>query len=437
MVLPVRQIAPLARWVEQDERALAAAVRTFSDRGDDPGARLERFVEAVAGASGGHRLPGGGLVVGSLLNFATSPERLPVVRPAQWARLQRLLGEQPAEAATISEQYRAALGFARRVESAFRDAGVPVRDMIDVESLITLCALQHELWAGVGETADSRRVTEPEVYLAACLMYQNEADYLAEWIEFHLLVGVERFFLYDNESDDHHLEVLAPYLEEGVAVRHEWGGATAEAAGVNALQAAAYNHCITTHGAEARWIAVIDADEFLFSPTGRSVAEVLTEYERWPAVAVNTPRFGTSGHVVRPTGLVLESYTTRIHEDRRCFVKCVVDPAAVTRCLGAHRFECRRGSTVDENGYPVYWNKTKSPSFERLRINHYFAKSEADVRAKHARRGSVRGADLRALPSSEEFQREHTSGTRDETILRYLPQLRAALRRRAARPAAS
>ena len=47
-------------------------------------------------------------------------------------------------------------------------------------------------------------------YLAACTIYRDDADYLPEWIEFHRLVGVERFFLYDNGSTDDHLEVLAP-----------------------------------------------------------------------------------------------------------------------------------------------------------------------------------------------------------------------------------
>ena len=53
------------------------------------------------------------------------------------------------------------------------------------------------------------------VYLAACTIYRDDADYLGEWIEFHRLVGVERFVLYDNGSTDDHLDVLAPYLEEG------------------------------------------------------------------------------------------------------------------------------------------------------------------------------------------------------------------------------
>ena len=59
-------------------------------------------------------------------------------------------------------------------------------------------------------------------YLAACTIYRDAASYLAEWIEFHRLVGVERFFLYDNGSADDHRDVLAPYVDEGIAVVHDW-----------------------------------------------------------------------------------------------------------------------------------------------------------------------------------------------------------------------
>ena len=52
-------------------------------------------------------------------------------------------------------------------------------------------------------------------YLSVCAIYKNEARYLAEWLEFHLLAGVEHFFLYNNDSTDDHREVLAPYLRAG------------------------------------------------------------------------------------------------------------------------------------------------------------------------------------------------------------------------------
>ena len=40
------------------------------------------------------------------------------------------------------------------------------------------------------------------VTLAVGAIFQNEARYLREWIEFHRRQGVERFYLYENNSSD-------------------------------------------------------------------------------------------------------------------------------------------------------------------------------------------------------------------------------------------
>ena len=36
--------------------------------------------------------------------------------------------------------------------------------------------------------------------VAVCAIFKNEAPYLKEWIEFNHLVGVEHFYLYNNNS---------------------------------------------------------------------------------------------------------------------------------------------------------------------------------------------------------------------------------------------
>lgn len=38
--------------------------------------------------------------------------------------------------------------------------------------------------------------------LAVCAIFKDEAAYLREWLDFHLLMGVEHFYLYDNGSSD-------------------------------------------------------------------------------------------------------------------------------------------------------------------------------------------------------------------------------------------
>ena len=38
--------------------------------------------------------------------------------------------------------------------------------------------------------------------LSFVAIVKNEAPYIVEWIEFHRLVGVDKFYIYDNESSE-------------------------------------------------------------------------------------------------------------------------------------------------------------------------------------------------------------------------------------------
>ena len=46
------------------------------------------------------------------------------------------------------------------------------------------------------------------------LIFKDEAPYLEEWIEFHLMLGVDHFYLYQNNSTDNYQEVLKPYIKD-------------------------------------------------------------------------------------------------------------------------------------------------------------------------------------------------------------------------------
>src|SRR5687768_5030147 len=101
-------------------------------------------------------------------------------------------------------------------------------------------------------------------YLAICAVYRNEGPYLREWIEFHRHVGVERGFLYTQRSTDEQLEVLRHCIDAGIVV---W-----EDCAEFPPQLKVFEKCLATHRDGARWIAFIDVDEFLFSPTERPVS---------------------------------------------------------------------------------------------------------------------------------------------------------------------
>jgi hypothetical protein len=254
-------------------------------------------------------------------------------------------------------------------------------------------------------------------YLSVCAIYKDEASYLHEWVEFHRLVGVERFFLYDNRSTDEHLELLGPYLEQGVVTVRDWPA--------HPGQMPAYRDCIERHRDDSRWIAFIDVDEFLFSPTGQPVSEILTEYEQWPGLVVNRPAFGPSGHSTRPQGLVIENYVWRAPAGNT--IKSVVDPSRVVDCKTPHSFVYADGVLpVNEHKQPVDGFRTQDASIERLRVNHYHTKSEQEWRDKFTRPRADTG-ELRKVTGLG--PRTYRGKVHDDSITIYVPALRERLMR--------
>jgi hypothetical protein len=242
-------------------------------------------------------------------------------------------------------------------------------------------------------------------YLAVCAIYRDEGPYLREWVEFHRLVGVERFFLYDNLSTDDHAEILRPYVEEGLVELNPWP--------IHPAQIQAYEDCLLRHRGDTRWIAFIDLDEFLFSPLGRPLPDVLAGYEQYSGVGVNWAVFGTSGHRTRPEGLVLENFTRRTDRNINKTIKSIVDPSDVRAFCVPHFFMLRSGPTVDENGRPITrlpFSATDEVSFERLRVNHYATKSEEEFRSKLSR------GHADATPPKSQFARQ-ASGRRSRRLL--------------------
>ena len=53
--------------------------------------------------------------------------------------------------------------------------------------------------------------------LTSIYWIKDEARYIPEFIEFHLLQGFDHFIFYDNKSIDNLTEIIFPYIESGLA----------------------------------------------------------------------------------------------------------------------------------------------------------------------------------------------------------------------------
>ena len=79
-------------------------------------------------------------------------------------------------------------------------------------------AARRRLW--LPDPVEARQ--NPEHYLAMFCIVRNEDPYIEEWLEFHLMMGVTHFFIYDNGSTDRTRDILSRYQTEGVATIVPW-----------------------------------------------------------------------------------------------------------------------------------------------------------------------------------------------------------------------
>ncbi|MDR2338172.1 MAG: glycosyltransferase family 92 protein [Deltaproteobacteria bacterium] len=249
-------------------------------------------------------------------------------------------------------------------------------------------------------------------YLSIAAILKDEAPYIEEWIEYHLLVGVEHFYLYDNESTDNLQKVLQPYINRGIVVYESWAG--------QAQQVSVYNDAVLKCKAETRWLAIIDADEFIVPLQDENIPQFLQSYEQYPAVVLNWFIFDCAGHINQPSGLVIENYT---RGNRGTHIKSIVNPRKVAHANIHGHVYFNQELAVTENFMTVSGDFVQYDFVKRIQLNHYWTKSYAEFKAK-VERGV---ADHNPNYILEKECYIFPAAEYNYAILKYLPKLKRAL----------
>ena len=213
---------------------------------------------------------------------------------------------------------------------------------------------------------------------------KNEALYIREWIEYHLIIGVEHFYIYDNESNDDLRSILDFYIKKGIVSYIFCPGTT--------MQMPAYNDASVRFRKNNRWIGFIDIDEFVvINPKYyRNLNEVLTHFESYDMLGINWCMYDCNGKKNKPTsGYVISNYTRRFANDNHPLnrhFKCFVKPNAIKVILTPHYMHLFRGKkAVNENEEKLITPFPPQNSLNKIRINHYFSKSEEEYVKKISR----------------------------------------------------
>ncbi len=285
-------------------------------------------------------------------------------------------------------------------------------------------------------TPSPSRSNDPEHYITAVTVVKNERRYIREWIEFHLLMGVSKFIIYDNGSDDDTDALLESYRADEIVATIPWRQFDIWAD----MQCTAYAHALANFGHDTRWMAFFDVDEFVFPVELESLSEVLGSREHLPVLGVMGIYFGTSGHEESPEDLVVRSYTQGLPpaKQRGCpkllNIKCFVQPDLVDGPLSAHFFRIKGTNAVafNELGQALLKHPRSQPdklTCEAIRYNHYYTRSARDFERKLAS-GDVRGAAFVAdqMYRKKLFSKIETMTASDTSIERHAGRLMDRLR---------
>lgn len=220
----------------------------------------------------------------------------------------------------------------------------------------------------------------PEHYLSVCAIAKNEGPYFKEWIEWHLGHGVDKFYIYDNESTDDTKDILEPYVQRGIVEYIEWPGYR--------RQLAAYDDCIERNRFSSRWIAFVDLDEFIVPVQDSTIPAFLRRFEQFAAVEINWLIYGSSGHKNKSSEAVMDRFkchSTFDHELNH-HVKSIVNPRQVYTMIGCHEAAKISGYAADSHGQPINKHfKERTPQQDVIRINHYAVRSFEEFLEKQMR----------------------------------------------------
>ncbi|KAL8545768.1 hypothetical protein ACS0TY_005770 [Phlomoides rotata] len=175
--------------------------------------------------------------------------------------------------------------------------------------------------------------------LCVCTMLRNQARFLHEWITYHTRVGIEQWFIYDNNSDDNIEDVVGSLVDSNYNItRHLWPWIKTQEAGLS--------HCALRARESCEWVGFIDVDEFFHLPKGESLYDVVLNESRANKVAelrIPCHSFGPSGLKNVPKNGVMAGYTCRLAAPERH--KSIVRPDALHSSLinVVHHFHLQSG----------------------------------------------------------------------------------------------
>lgn len=221
--------------------------------------------------------------------------------------------------------------------------------------------------------------------VVAVAIVKNEADYLPDWLVYHMAIGVDHFFIYDNGSADATSDCLRPFIAAGRVTQINWP--------VRAGQIDAYNHAIRLLNGAADWVGFYDIDEFLVLHRHKVIVDFLAETGA-DQVMIPWRNFPYAGHNAKPGGPTFLNFFWAYPSQQNAFVqvKSFVRPEHSTHVTAHFSRVSPRSVTKLADGTAMERPnfRVQQPSYLGAQFNHYATRSLQENNER-LRNGQVNG----------------------------------------------
>lgn len=200
---------------------------------------------------------------------------------------------------------------------------------------------------------------------------KNEEPFLDEWLIYHRLIGVDHFFIYDDDPELPLKNFFKPHSSYLTIV--DWYGKDKDLPGRN-NQTKAYWHAVENYITDYEWVAFIDGDEFIVLPAwDDQIYKFLDEFEDAGAISLNWHVFGHNGHYETPEGLITAALTRRMKKPNTN-VKTITRTKNIKSINTAHFCRIDSGLWFDAN-HKMYNDSLYEGKTSKGYINHYQCRS--------------------------------------------------------------
>jgi len=215
-------------------------------------------------------------------------------------------------------------------------------------------------------------------FLSLCCIIKNERN-LEELIIYYNILGVEHFYIYDNESDFPIKDRLNSFFYKKHCTIINYPG--------KYKQIDAYNDCVNKTKDITKWLIICDGDEYIVPKKENywSIRDFLNDYNHAHAIGINWVMFGTSYYDTKQEGFLIDKYRQSSSTQNK-HIKTICQPKFVSSVNGAHCVNLYDPSKyIDAKGNIIKGPFNENNTIDIIQMNHYHSKSKEELIEKFNR----------------------------------------------------